>query len=223
MIGAEFRDFLSELRDNNNKTWFEENKPRYQEVVVTPLMELVGTLEGPLADLTPALRAEPKVNGSFRRIYRDVRFSKDKTPYNTHVHLVFWAGNHPNRSPGVHVAFHPDGFGFGAGHWALDNEQLDRMRQQIMSDGGDAISTAVDAVAPHGVVPTKAALARVPRGFDKDAEGAEWLKHKGLVVRNELVPFTKELETLDGATQLITGICKKMSPVNMYLMEHVWS
>lgn len=222
MIGHEFRAFLQELKQNNNREWFEANKTRFQNEVVKLCLELIGTVDGAVFQLNPALRAEPKINGSLRRIYRDTRFSKDKTPYHTHVHLIFWTGGHPNKSPAVHVVFNADSFGYGAGHWALDKEQLDRMRQQIASDEGAAVSKAVDAVCQHGVVLDPPALARVPRGFDKDVEYAEWLKQKALVVKSGNVPYPKALENLDDAANLIVGICEKMSPLNRYLVDHVW-
>lgn len=222
MIGEAFRSFLFELDKNNNREWFDVNKSRYQKHVVGPMLELIGTVDGALSQLSPALRAEPKVNGSLRRIYRDTRFSKDKTPYHTHVHLIFWTGAHPNRSPGVHVVFNADSFAFGAGHWGLDKDQLERMRAQIVLDGAETVSAAVRAVAKHGVVLDPPALSRVPRGFDKTAEGAEWLRHKGLVVKSGEMPFVPALEKLDDAAQLIVGICDKMSPINRYLVDHAW-
>jgi len=223
MIDQQFKDFLFSLKNNNSRDWFEANKPRYQSHVVQPLMELIGTVDGPVSQLSPALRAEPKINGSLRRIYRDTRFSKDKTPYHSHVHLIFWAGGHPNKSPGVHIVFNADSYGFGAGHWALDNDQIDRMRAQILLDGGSAVSKAVRATQKHGVDLDPPALARVPRGFDKDAEGADWLRYKGLVVKSGNLPYPKDLEKLDDAANLIVDICKKMSPLNAYLMDNVWT
>ncbi|GLQ16072.1 DUF2461 domain-containing protein [Maritalea porphyrae] len=222
MIGEEFRAFLRELNENNDRAWFEANKPRFQNEVVRPCLELIGTVDGAVSQLNPPLRAEPKINGSLRRIYRDTRFSKDKTPYHTHVHLIFWTGGHPNKSPATHIVFNADSYGYGAGHWALDKEQLDRMRQQIVSDEGNAVSGAVEAVCQHGVKLDPPALARVPRGYDKDADYADWLRQKALVVKSGNAPYPKALENLDDAANLIVGICEKMSPLNRYLVDHVW-
>jgi len=223
MIGEEFRRFLAELKEDNNREWFEANKLRYQDHVVGPMLDLIGTVDGPVSQLSPPLRAEPRINGSLRRIYRDTRFSKDKTPYHTHVHLIFWAGGHPNKSPGVHLILNAQSYAFGAGHWGLDNDQLERMRAQVMLDGGEAISRAVGAAAKFGVELDPPALARVPRGFDKDAKGAQWLRHKGLVVKSGNLSYPGALENLDEAAQLVVGICKKMSVINQYLVDHVWS
>lgn len=215
--------FLAELEKNNNKAWFDAHKDDYQAEIVAPILSLVSALEQPLSALDPPLQAVSKTNGSLRRIYRDTRFSKDKTPYNTHIHLVFWAGNHATKSPGTHIALHQDGYGFGAGFWALDNVQLERMRKQIVSDKGKKISQAVAAVEAHDVALMPPQLARVPRGFDADAPYANWLKYKGLVVRKERQPYDPSIfndaEKLEG---FIVELCDKMSPLNRYLMEQVF-
>ena len=96
------------------------------------------------------------------------------------------------------------------------------MRQQIMSDEGNAVSGAVEVVCRHGVKLDPPALARVPRGYDKDASCADWLRQKALVVKSGNVPYPKALENLDDAANLIVGICEKMSPLNRYLVDHVW-
>lgn len=105
------RDAVTLLRDlkaNNTKAWFEANRPRFDELVMAPSVDLVGALAEPLSRLSPPLKAAPKNDGSIRRIFRDTRFSKDKTPYHRHLHLVFWTGDHPNRSPGVNIVLADD-------------------------------------------------------------------------------------------------------------------
>lgn len=215
--------FLAALEKNNEKAWFDDHKQTYQDDIVTPILSLVAAVHEPLAALNPPLQAEAKTNGSLRRIYRDTRFSKDKTPYNTHVHLVFWAGHHATKSPGTHIALHKDGYGFGAGFWALDKEQLARMRAQFVSDEGKKISDVVDAVEAHGVQLMAPQLARVPRGFDADVPYANWLKYKGLVVRNARQPYDPAVfNNADKLRDFVVEICGNMSPLNRYLMEHVF-
>lgn len=214
--------FLRQLDQHNEKAWFDAHKEEYKATIVEPVLDLINEMQDPLAALTPPLNAQPKINGSLRRIYRDTRFSKDKTPYNVHVHLVFWAGEHPTKSPGTHIALHQDGYGFGAGFWALDKDQLARMRAQIASDGGAKIAEAVAKVEKHDVKLAAPHLARVPRGFDADAPYADWLKYKGLVVRNERQPYDEAL--FDHRQKLrdhLVQICRHMAPLNRYLMEQV--
>jgi len=220
-FSEEVLNFLKDLKAHNDKAWFDANRQRFDELVIAPSLELVASLSGPLSRLTPALSAVPKVNGSIRRIHRDTRFSKDKTPYHTHVHLVFWAGDHPNRSPGVHVVLADDHFGFGAGHWAFDDTALQRYRAQVMSDGGTAVAAAIEAVRPLGVALDQPALARVPAGFDAEAPGADWLRHKGLVVKAGRRPYPPELFGPD-AVDHIASLCAGLAPLNRYLVESVY-
>jgi uncharacterized protein (TIGR02453 family) len=215
--------FLRDLEQNNEKAWFDAHKKDYQSLIVTPLLDMVEAMQDDLAALNPALKAVPKINGSLRRIYRDTRFSKDKTPYNVHIHLVFWAGDHPTKSPGTHIALHQDGYGYGAGFWALDKDQLARMRAQIVSDEGAKIGAAVAAAAKHNVPLNAPTLKRVPRGFDAEAPYAEWLKLKGLVVRNERKPYDETIFNDEKKLRAhLVEICKQMEPVNHYLMEQVF-
>ncbi len=219
-FSRELVTFLKELKANNEKAWFEANRSRFGELVIAPSVELTGALAEPLAGLTPPLKAAPNVNGSIRRIHRDTRFSKNKTPYHTHLHLVFWTGDHPNRSPGVHVILADDHFGYGAGLWAFDEAGLARYRAQVTSDGGKAVAAAIEVVRAHGVEPDPPALARVPAGFDPQAPGADWLRHKGLVVKagKRLHP---EALFGPGAVDHIIGLCQAMAPLNRYLVENV--
>lgn len=218
----EIRAFLGDLDKHNDKSWFDANKKRFKTEVEAPLCALIGTLDGPLSSLDPKLRAVPKVNGSLRRIYRDTRFSKDKTPYHTHLHLIFWAGDHANRSPGVHVIFNKDTIGFGAGHWAFDDAQLARYRNLVVADGGKKVAKAVAETQKAGATLDEPQLARVPRGFDKDIEGANWLRHKGLVVKSGNFSYPKALDDFEGTTKYVLEFCEKMSPLNKFLMDEIW-
>ena len=84
-FGPELFEFLTELRNNNNREWFQANKGRYQSDVLEPLQTFVADFGPRLHDISPHFVADPRPSGgSIFRIYRDVRFSKDKTPYKTH-------------------------------------------------------------------------------------------------------------------------------------------
>lgn len=212
--------FLQELAANNNKAWFEANKARYEAALVAPSVALVEDVAPVLADMSPALQASPKINGSIRRIYRDTRFSKDKTPYHTHFHLNFWTGSKPNAESGVHVVLGADGFAYGAGHWAFSDSQLSAFRSQVLADGGVAVRGAVDETLRGGVSLDPPALKTVPRGFDKEAAGADWLRHKGLVVRTEREPYPEALFG-PGGVGVVTGICQQMLPLIRYCRDHL--
>ena len=177
-------DFLRDLEQNNEKTWFEDNRARYENALKTPALDLIAALSEPMSALSPALRAEPRLNGSLRRINRDARFSKDKTPYSPRLHLVFWHGDHPNRSPGMHFVLHADGVGYGAGQWAIEPDRLAALRNKVIDPStGAAFEAALSSAEAVGCQLGEPALKRIPKGFDADAPRADYLRYKGFVAR----------------------------------------
>ena len=82
-------DFFTQLKRNNKKIWFDEHKPDYDTYVMTPSREFVFALGDRLEKLSPGIHADPRVNKSIFRIYRDTRFNKDKTPY---IRLIWRCG-----------------------------------------------------------------------------------------------------------------------------------
>ena len=124
-------DYLSDLQANNSRDWFEANRALYETHWKEAALDFIADLSGRMAKLDPALIGEAKLNKSLRRINRDVRFSKDKSPYSGRLHMVFWRGGHPNRSPGMHFVLHPEGIGYGAGQWGLEPAALKRIRERI--------------------------------------------------------------------------------------------
>jgi uncharacterized protein (TIGR02453 family) len=219
-LPRDFTGFLEDLSQNNDKAWFDANRDRYQASVVEPLMDLIVGL-GPVVEaLDPPHKAVPKLNGSMRRIFRDTRFSKDKTPYHTHAHLVFWCGDHPNRSPGIHLVFHSDGFAYGAGQWGLDADQLQRFRQAVEADGDSGIEAAIASARNLGAVPDEPELARVPKGFDSHSKAADWLRRKSVVVRTQRMQYPEELFG-NKAIPYLSRICTGLAEVNKYMFSVV--
>lgn len=122
--------FLRQLKRNNNRDWFTKNKARYEDEVLFPALAFVTAFARPLAGKAPHLQATPKrVGGSVMRVYRDVRFSKDKSPYKTNVgiHFRHEAGKDVH-APGFYVHLAPDECFLGAGMWHPDSQSLARIR-----------------------------------------------------------------------------------------------
>ena len=160
-------DFLADLEANNAKDWFEANRARYEAHWKEAALDFIADVSGDMAALEPVLRAEPKLNKSLRRINRDVRFSKDKSPYNARLHLVFWVGDHPNRSPGLHVVLQPGGIGYGAGQFGIEPAALKALRARIVGpDGNDLIAAlaAAEEVNCRMGAPGSGAVAERVRG-----------------------------------------------------------
>src|SRR5918998_456518 len=108
-------DFLTDLRANNSREWFDANRARYERDLVAPAKAFV-TAAAPLLDrLAPGISAEPRVLGSIFRINRDTRFSPDKRPYKAHLDLWFWHGRRSDAASGLFLRLTPDELSVGAG------------------------------------------------------------------------------------------------------------
>lgn len=128
-----FFNFYKELHNNNNREWFAENKPRYERDVVIALQRFIEAMAPRLMGISPYFIASPKkVGGSMFRIYRDVRFSKDKRPYKEHAACQFRheAGKDAH-APGYYLHLSLEGVVAGAGIWLPDNDKLLKIREQI--------------------------------------------------------------------------------------------
>ena len=176
-------DFLADLEAQNTKEWFDANRMRYEAHWKAAGLDFIAEVSGEMSELNPPLQARPKLNGSLRRINRDVRFSKDKSPYNARLHMIFWTGDHPNKSPGLHVVLQPGGVGFGAGQFGIEPAALKTMRGRIAGPDGDGLIDALEAAEVVGCRMDKPELARLPKGFEATGRRAELLRYKGFVAR----------------------------------------
>ena len=108
--------FLNGLAHNNTKEWFEANRALYEAGYVAPARAFVEALGPRLKQISPAVKYEPKINGSIARINRDVRFSRDKSPYKTHLDLWFWHGEKRGWDrPGFFMRITPNRLFLGSG------------------------------------------------------------------------------------------------------------
>ena len=144
--------FLRELRANNDRDWFNANKPRYEEHVLDPALRFIDAMYDPLADVAPRFTAIPKRSGgSLMRVYRDTRFSRDKTPYKTNIGIQFrHEFGRDVHAPGYYIHIEPDNAFIGAGMWrpAADPLALTHRRQTGclgIGAGRQAVSPALFA------------------------------------------------------------------------------
>jgi uncharacterized protein (TIGR02453 family) len=167
--------FLKDLEGNNNKPWFDANKHRFQQSVQEPALEFIRAMKPRLSKISKHLVADDrKQGGSMMRIYRDVRFGKDKSPYNTHVSLRFLCGG----ELGYYLGIQPASLTLGAGIWQPDKEPLLAIRNAIAKD----CKKWTGAFSGKGWEPGGESLARPPQGFDKDHPCIEHLKRKDFVL-----------------------------------------
>lgn len=176
----DFFKFFDELKKNNNRDWFGVNKPRYVESVVEPMGEYITAVAPHLQRISPFYIANPKAHGgSMFRIYRDTRFSKDKTPYKTHAacHFRHQAGRDAH-APGFYLHIETDRVSIGGGIWRPPSKQLGQIREFI-ADNPSAWEKLTRSAAVRKMDGIQGdSLIRPPRGFNPDSRHIEDLKRK---------------------------------------------
>lgn len=176
-------DFLDELAANNNKAWFEANKARYEEQVREPALDFIEAMEPMLKTFAPNFRAEPKkVGGSLMRVYRDTRFSRDKTPYKTNIGIQFrHALGKDMHALGFYVHVAPDECFFAAGCWHPEADVLGKLRERIAQKPEKWFAARDDKkfIAQWELWGDK--LTRPPRGYAADHPAIEDIKRKDFV------------------------------------------
>lgn len=213
--------FLRDLAANNDRGWYQANKERFEASCLRPALDLITALQGPLARLDPALVAIPKMNGSLRRLHRDVRFSKDRRHFAPRLHMIFWAGSHPMRAPGVHVVIAHDHFGAGAGHWAFQPPALARYRAALDDPKAlKALTMALAAAGREGCVLDAPVLKRLPRGIAENHPAAAFFRHKALVVKSGETGHPEGLFG-ESAAALVLAHVRALHPLVAWIAHHV--
>src|SRR6266481_9685369 len=128
-------EFLRDLGNSNTREWFQAHYDEYQAYLVEPAREFVLAMGACLPQLGADIHAEPRVRGSIFAINRDVRFSRDKTPYKTHLDLWFWQGSGPSRErPGYFFRLTAETLILGAGMHAFSESALARYREAVLDE-----------------------------------------------------------------------------------------
>ena len=208
--------FFEDLEKNNNRSWFNDNKARYYDSVVNPISEFVVCMRPRLKKISQHYVADPKPHGgSMFRIYRDTRFSKDKTPYKTHAAVQFRheAGKNAH-APGFYVHLARDGLFFGAGIWTPPSPQLVKIRDFI-ADNARSWARVANASKVREVGGIKGdSLSRPPRGFDAEHVHIEDLKRKSFFVMTEADPYAA---LQPGFIDDVTVAFRRATPLNRFI------
>ncbi len=209
--------FLQDLSRNNDKAWFEAHREAYDRSFVAPACAFVEAIGPMMAALDPAHKAEPRVNGSLRRIFRDTRFSKDKTPYHDYMHLVFWTGGHPNRSAGIHLILRGDSWGYGAGQWGFEKETLTRYRAALADPASlQDLEQVIENTKKVSAEMSEPELKRPPAEFADGHPAADYARRKALVVKSGNLPLPQEVGRA-GFVMHCMEIAESLAPLNKWL------
>jgi len=216
-FSKETLSFYRRLKRNNNKAWFDSHKGEYEQNVLTPAKAFVVALGDKVREAIPGIVAEPKINRSIFRIYRDTRFSPDKTPYKTHLALFLWEGGLSRMEcPGFYFHLEPTKLFLGAGIYMLSPKMISRFRRAVVDpDFGSQLANIIQKInkAKDFQVGGKH-YKRIPSDFDAQHPNAELLLYNGLHVWQE----TSLLEEMY-SEKLVQYCWKKYRP---YLPLHQW-
>lgn len=190
-LPGDYFKFFKELRENNNREWFNDNKQRFRESVQEPLAEFVEAMAPKLKKISRHFVADPRFNGgSVFRIYKDVRFSRDKSPYKTHGGVQFrHALGKDAHAPGFYVHPAPDEVFYGGGVWTPPSPQLLKVREAIRDKGAAWKKATTDAAFVKRFKGVRGdSLTRPPRGFDAEHPQIEDIKRKSFFAMAEAKP-----------------------------------
>ena len=180
--------FLRALKRNNRREWFQPRKEQFDADVREPMLAIVERLAGDLHSIAPEIVVDPKT--AMYRIYRDTRFSENKTPYKTHVAAVFpWRGLAKHEGAGLYFHVSPDEVWMGGGMYSPQTAQLQAVREHI---AGNVRRMRAIVESPgfrrHVGELEGERLQRVPHGFPKDHAAAGYLKYRQFLAGRELPP-----------------------------------
>ena len=211
MFSKETTVFLQDLKADNTRAWFTQNKARYTSHVKDAAKAFCD-------DLTPRLAVQynTDVTAKIFRIHRDLRFSKDKTPYNTHVHISL-----SDAATGAAWMFglQPDELVIGYGLFAFDKQRLARWRDVVAGPAGDTLSDLIQEAQNAGLRLSEPDLKRVPSPHPADHQNAILLRQKGIAVWQDGLALVQAMGATAGAE--ISHALRVFDPIRNWMVEHL--
>jgi uncharacterized protein (TIGR02453 family) len=208
--------FLRALKRNNRREWFNAHRDDYEANVRQPMFAIIERLAADFREFAPELVASPKA--SMYRIYRDTRFSENKAPYKTHVAAIFPCRGLPKHE-GAGLYFHvsPDEVWVGGGMYAPQTPQLQAVREHIAANLR-RLRTIVESPSFRQTVGELEGerLKRVPRGFAKDHEAAEYLKFRQFLAGRD---FPAAFSTSPKFYGGVLSVFRRVAPLTRFLNE----
>jgi uncharacterized protein (TIGR02453 family) len=196
-IGPDAFSFLRALARHNTRAWFTANRPRYETSLRRPMAALVEAMDIHLAAIAPEIIGDPR--RSMFRIHRDVRFSRDKSPYKTNAGCWFYhqdagrgVGQDAEGGAGYYFHLEPAGCFVAAGIWMPGAGALAKIRAALAEDA-PGFARIVQAPAfrrRYGRLSEEAKLIRLPRGYAPGHPAEEWLRYKSFTVSRAIGPET---------------------------------
>lgn len=210
--------FLSTLAENNEREWFEAHQQEYEDFVRTPALDFIGDMSDEMSAISRHFLAQPKkIGGSLMRIYRDTRFSKDKTPYKTNIGIQFRHEIGKDiHAPGYYLHIEPGGCFIGIGLWHPDADALFKIREAIAQNGDAWLAARDDQAFRKYFTLEGDSLANAPRGFAKDHPLLEDLKRKDFIC---LAPLSEAMMTSNKLRLQVVERFRQAAPYMRFLCK----
>ncbi|HXQ93848.1 MAG TPA: DUF2461 domain-containing protein [Thermoplasmata archaeon] len=211
-FGPEAFRFLRELAKNNNRPWLLANKARYESAVQAPALRFIQAMTPRLSEFSVHIVAEARpFGGALSRVYRDTRFSKDKSPYKTHVGIHF---AHEDAGSGEHLPgffFHmgPGESMVAAGMWHPSPPALTKIRDAIVASPAGWAKVLKGGIEIEGE-----SYARVPAGYPADRAFSVDLRRKDFFASHA---FSDAEVASDGFARAFLAACRTLNPLNTFL------
>lgn len=214
--------FLIDLAMNNNREWFNTNKAIFQESIQKPAQDFVIAMGSRLQSISPGITFDTRLNGSgsIMRIYRDIRFSKDKTPYKTYTSFIFWEGSSKNASySSFFIRLNPSGTGIYVGKHEFDAPLRAAYREAVVDPArGASLEKSLHEVESAGEYEVGGAhYKRVPQGYDKEHPRADLLRYKGL--HASFPEIEARFLTSPELVEVCFEHCLNMAPIHQWLVD----
>jgi uncharacterized protein (TIGR02453 family) len=214
--------YLKKLSRNNNREWFEANRELYNSDFLEPCIQFIVEMGDKLTDLDPEIVAIPKIDKSIFRLHRDVRFSKDKTPYKTNAGLYFWNGKVKKmEASGFYFHLEPKHFGVGLGMYMFPPHLLKKYRD-IVSNPSSAkeLHQIIRSLEKKGYSIGEKKFKKTPKGYDPNTLYPGYLLYEGIYAWYEGNDLKK---IADGkAVNAIFKIFKDMLPLHKWLIKNLF-
>lgn len=209
----EVLSFLSELRENNNKEWFDKNRDRY-EASRKKVLFITEIILHEINKFDPEIGFQNPKDCVFR-IFRDVRFSNDKTPYKTNMGSFIVKGGRKSNYPGYYLHIEPGASFVGGGAYCPPADYLKAYRTEIF-DHPEEFKGLINENSFHEIYPElyPDKLKTAPKGFPKEFQDMDLLKYKSYAFGS---PLTDSVVTSDAYLEKVVEAMKKLHPVNQFL------
>ena len=186
-------NFYENLKKNNNKEWFEENRHIYDNIIIPNAKDYVTDMGQKLKTIVPDIQYAPKIDGSIFRIHKDARINKGKAPFKTHLGIIFWSGNSRLSNPCFYLHIEPPFYYTGVGIARFSPEILSSYRLMVNSKKyQDTLINIKNTVQANYFNILGDKLKNAPKGIEPvNHTAAEFLKYKSIYINDEM-PINKD-------------------------------